>query len=85
MEKPRRLEPLAEGDVKLSHLCRFVNDEKKEQVGFIFSYIPDSVYVKCALEALAKCVLHRRLLSAIGFGVVEPVSVGGPGGVFQDE
>jgi len=51
----------------------------------IFFYIPNSVYVKCAFEALAKCVLHRRLLSAIGFGVVEPVGIGGPGGVFQDE
>lgn len=53
--------------------------------GVHFCYIPDSVYIKCAFETLAKYILHLRLLSAIGFGIIEPVGVGGPGGVFQDE
>ena len=48
-------------------------------------YIPDSVHVKCVFEALAKCILHRCLLSVTGSGVVEPVGVGSPGDGFQDK
>jgi hypothetical protein len=73
-----------EGDVKLSCLCKFVDDERDVCVGFI-CYIPDSVHVKCVFEALAKCIFHRCLLRVTGSGVVEPVGVGGPGGGLQDK
>ena len=53
--------------------------------GSLIFYIPDSVYVKRAFEALAKCILHRRLLSTIRSSIVEPVGVGGLSNIFQDE
>jgi hypothetical protein len=60
-----------------------VNDERRVR-WFCFDR-PGSVHIKCAFEALAKCVFHRCLLSVTGSGVVEPVGVGAPGGGPQDK